>query len=167
MPFKVQRVPRGLHELLSLTGGETPRELEDRVRCNLELLQFFALQQRQNFSANDPALTEGNHVSNTPEPSRWIVLFSMSGTVIKTATMTALRIALALRYNGSATQEEGVMSEELGPFGATESGAVSVIWQCPYPRILPPATQFLTRLQILGTDANASVTIGCHYGVLG
>lgn len=165
MPFRIQRVPVGLLNLLSIAGGATPTELEDRVRSTLDLLQFYGVQQRQTFSANDPAAAEGTGV-NLVLPNAWGVLFAASVTIIKTATMTALRGAVAIRYNGDVNQEEGLASEELGPFGATETGAVSVIPLLPYPRLLPPNTRILGRASIIGTDATCNLTVGANFGVL-
>lgn len=41
MPFRIQRVPRGLNQLLKIFGGETPIELEDRVRGTIDLGKYY------------------------------------------------------------------------------------------------------------------------------
>lgn len=167
MPFRIQRVPRGLNELLSIFGGNTPNELEDRVRASLDVLQMYGIQQRQTFTASNAALAEATDVSNTPS-TNWIVLFQASITITKTATMTALNASIGIRYNGNVNEEETLAaSANLGPFGATETGLVTLNYVAPYPRLLPPRTQFVGRMGILGTDATASVFIGANYGVLG
>jgi hypothetical protein len=167
MPQKIQRVPRGLNDLLSISGGTTPVELEDRVRSTLELIQFYGLQQRAVFAGNNPAVAENVGVVVTPSVGAWIVLFGASATIIKTATMTALRASISYRLAGDVNQEPALASEELGPFGATETGAVSVVFRAPFPLILPPNTVFVARAQIIGTDATANVTVGVEAGILG
>lgn len=167
MPFRIQRLPSGLNDLMSIFGGQTPVELEDRVRASVELTQYYGSSQLDVQSVNDPALAEGAALTFRPAPNNWIVLYSVSATIIKTATMTALRAAVALRLRADVAKEVGLASEELGPFGATETGAVSVIWTAPFPRIIPPNTSFVARPQIIGTDATANVTLGVHFGLLG
>jgi hypothetical protein len=165
MAFRIQRVPRGLNDLLSSFGGATPTELEDRVRGSLELLQLYGTTQLQAASANAPAAAEGASIALTLS-NRWTVLFNAQGQVLKTATMTALRIAVSLNRNvqgGSAL----LFSDEGGPFGATESGFVRIGGQLPYPLLCPPGTALQTTLDILGTDASANISVVAEFGVLG
>lgn len=166
MPFVIQRVSRGLNELLSLFGGQTPRELEDRVRGTVELLQFYGTQQRRVVTGSNGALAEATATTLVLSTS-WCILFGCAITAVKTATMTALRLDLAIRYNSDASQEAGLASMEGGPFGATETGNVSLIFRAPYPMILPPNTALTVRLPIIGTDATAAVVFGADLGILG
>lgn len=166
MPFRIQRVPRGLNELLNIFGGGTPTELEDRVRSTLDTLQCYGMQQRQVFGANNAALAENGSIVFVPSTVQWMMLFGVTVTVIKTATATALRAASFIRYNADLNQEAALASDDLGPFGATETGAATVVFRCPFPLLLPPNTSIGARLQILGTDATANVTIGADFGLL-
>jgi len=170
VPFRIQRVPLGLLNLLNTWGGGTPAELEDRVRGTLDLTQLYALQQRRVLFTNNAALAEGGNVDVlTNEPpgtgNQWAVLFGATFTAVKTATATALRGSIELRRSGGANSIK-LASEELGPFGATETGPCNVVFWAPYPIILvPPWTVFGT-LSILGTDANANCTIVAEIGFL-
>lgn len=169
MPFRIQRVPQGLNNLLSIFGGATPVDLEDRVQASLELIQFYGLQQQRVVFGNDAALAEGSQVSATVNfpavRGQWAVLFNASVAVVKTATVTALRASLRMQRAGSGNTTT-IASDELGPFGATETGVAHVVFNCPYPLILVPPWDIFARLDILGTDANANVTGACEIGIL-
>lgn len=164
-PFKIQRVPRGLSELLSMFGGFTPTELEERSRLTLESMQFYGSQQLQSGFANNAAAAEGAAVSLTLHASLWTVLFGVQGAIAKTATMTALRGALTI--NRRTQFGPLLFSEELGPFGATETGTVSFGGYMPYPLLCPPGTTVSAIASIIGTDANANVSVFAEFGTLG
>lgn len=167
MALKIQRLPRGLNDLLSIFGGQTPQNLEETVRGSLELLQFYGLQQRQLLALNNAALAEGGNVQVTA--AQWFVLFGATVTVVKTATATALRGAIFVNRSGSGAANSNlpVSAQEGGPFGATETGAVHMPWQPSFPWLCPPGTTIQGFLAILGTDATANVTIQAEVGVLG
>jgi len=165
MPLSIQRVPKGLSDLLSVFGGQTPRQLSEQISGVLELVQFYGLQQRQVATATNAALAEGALVAITVPT--WTVLFGAEVIISKTATMTALRGAVVLQRGGSGSGTITLAAQELGPFGATETGFVSVPAWLPYPLILPPQARILGQPQIIGTDANAVVTISAEIGTLG
>lgn len=165
MAFRIQRVPRGLNELLSIFGGQTPVEMENSVRATLELLQMYGLSQLQSLGTNNAATAEGVAVSVQPSATQWTVLFTASTSIVKTATMTALTGTIAMRRTGNA--DSLLRSEQLGPFGATETGVVAVAHVCPYPMLLPPGTLIIGRANIIGTDATANVTTFAEFGVVG
>lgn len=165
-PFKIQRVPRGLNDLLSTYGGETPIQLEDRIFGMVELLQMYGLNQLQTNTANNAATAENSGPSFVLSATRWTVLFSAHGTIVKTATMTALRASVLLNR---VTRDSAIVwaSDSLGPFGATETGNCDFGGRLPYPLLCPPGSSVATLLQILGTDATANVSVFAEYGVLG
>lgn len=164
-PFdKIQRVPKGLLELLSLAGGQTPFLLDGIVRGQLDLLQFYGQTQLQTVTANNAAAAEAVQVIAQLGPS-WTVLFSLQATIVKTATMTALRGAVALNRQAGLLMQ--IRQEELGPFGATETGIVSVCQFFPYPLLCPPNSEVIASCPIIGTDANANVSVRAEFGVLG
>jgi len=167
VPFRIQRVPRGLNELLSIFGGSTPTELEDRVQATLDLLQMYGLTQEQVRGANNPAEVENGTVGFVLSTTQWTVLFDLTATFIKTATMTALRASCGIRISSDVSQEVTLGSDQLGPFGATETGAAMLIPALPYPRLLAPNTLVWGRPNIIGTDANVNITVGAHFGVVG
>lgn len=163
MPFKVQRVPRGLSELLNLFGGETPRDLATEIHGSLETLQFYGTTQLQSGFTSGVVVEGGS--SGISLGNAWTVLFGVTGTIAKTATMTALRASLVLNRR---TQFDSLLfTEALGPFGATETGNANFGGRLPYPLICPPGTAVACRLDILGTDANATVSVFAEYGLLG
>lgn len=170
MPFKIQRVPRGLQNLLTISTGEGPIELEDRVRPTVDLLQFYALQQRQILFQSNGAVAELGEVSaltaaNSRFQNGWAVLFGASFVPIKTATMTALRVTLQMHRSGSANSA-ALAAGELGPFGATETGPASLVFFAPYPVLLVPPWDVFGRVEILGTDATVSCTAIAEIGVI-
>ena len=162
--MKIQRVPRGLNELLSIVGGQTPAELEQRTRLTLESIQFYGTQQLQSGFANNAAAAEAAAVNLTLHPSAWTVLFGAQGAILKTGTMTALRGEVGIVRR----TQFGVMlfAEELGPFGATETGTVSWGGYLPYPLLCPPGTIVNARASVIGTDATANVSVFAEFGVL-
>lgn len=169
MPFKIDRVPQGLLQLLSTRGGLTPAELEDRVQSGLDLLQFYGLQQRRVLVATNAAAAEGATLSAVPVAdadlkNRWALLFAATASMVKTGTMTAARLRITVARNGGVPT--GYMDGELGPFGATETGTAAVNFVAPYPMLLAPPWDVSLFLAILGTDANASVTAVAEVGIL-
>lgn len=165
MAEKIQRVPRGLNELLTISGGATPRLLEEHVRSTLDLLQFYGMQQLQTSLGSNAAAAEGAGAGAVLPGNVWFVLYAMTGRVVKTATMTALRLSLNLNRN---TQQSLVlMSEQFAPFGATETGTATMGVRLPYPLLCPPGTTGSCLVDILGTDANCNLTCIAEFGVLG
>lgn len=164
MPFRIQRVPRGLNELLSIFGGETPRELEDRIRGTIDLLQSYGLTQLQTATTANGAAAEGAAVIATPSSSRWTVVFAAHASFTKTATVTALRGEVFL--NRAQQSSLLLASEALGPFGATETGTVSVGGPLPYPMLCPPNSFFFAQASIIGTDASCAVSCTVEFGVI-
>jgi hypothetical protein len=165
MTLPIQRVPQGLSALLSTFGGRTPQQLGEEVRAVLELLQMYGLQQRSQLSFNVAAAAEGSSAAAVTLPAFWCVLFGAEFQVVKTATQTALRASISLLRAGQFSM--CVASEELGPFGATETGTARIPWWAPYPILCPPNTVVIGRPDIIGTDANANVTISAEFGILG
>jgi hypothetical protein len=165
MPWPIQRVPQGLGTLLSTFGGQTPQVLADELRCSLEMLQFYGLTQLQTQFTNNAATAEGAAITIVLSTSAWCVLYGLHGTVAKTATMTAARSTVAVNRN---TQFGSLcFHAEHGPFGATETGNASVGGRLPYPLLCPPGSSVEHRLNILGTDANANISLFAEFGILG
>lgn len=161
----VQRTPLGLLDLLNMKGVENlPDALARELRPTLELLQFYGLSQRQVVSNANAALTEGT-VLGIVLPAAWCVLFFAELQITKTGTLTALRGSISLQRGiGSSV---AIAAEELGPFGATETGTARMAAVPPYPLLLPPNSLLISRADIIGTDANVAATIAAEIGVLG
>lgn len=168
MTLPIQRVPAGLGQLLSTFGGTTPRELEEVAHGSIELLQMYGLSQRQTLVGANGALAEGGSVlALTGAQTNWSVLFGIEMQVVKTGTMTALAASLRIGRNAGAPSLAVHAAASLGPFGATETGTVRLAWWAPYPVLLPPGSQVLVGLDILGTDATAAVNALAEIGILG
>lgn len=164
MPFKIQRVPRGLNDLLSIFGGATPTELEDRIAGNIDLLQFYGQTQLQTAFQNAPAAVVGGGAGTPLSPDHWCVLFGCHGSVAKTAAMTAFSGTIAVNRR---TQFSPLVHTclTLQPYGATEVGTVSFGGMLPYPLLCPPGTQVDFFVRILAGVANVNVSIFAEFGV--
>jgi hypothetical protein len=161
---RIQRVPRGLQEMLSLAGGQTPQALQDTVFPTLDLLQLYGMTQLQARALQDAALAEGGTIDiDVPATQTWI-LFSAAGLFTKTATMTALSASIQIGpINGTCT----AVWASMGPFGATENGNARIAHVPPYPRVLLGGSRIRLGLDILGTDATANSFLNVLVGVLG
>lgn len=166
MPEPIQRVASGLNTLLALQSGAGPRQLADTIGGVLELLQFYGVTGLSQLSNGNAALTEGNPVSVTPSAKNWVVLFGAWGTIVKTATVTALRGEVYVR-RGNLNFAQLLFAEQLGPFGATETGNAAFGGMLPYPLLLPPNSQVQVIPSIIGTDANVNANVLCEFGLLG
>lgn len=167
MAFRIQRVPRGLADLLTIFGGVNPTELEERMRACVDATQFFGLQQLQRLSASDAALAEAGNVSI--QLQTWAVLYGANVRATQTATVTALRLNILLNRTANASAATSIPVASGGPlaYGATFTGDFDVPWRAPYPLICPPGTLIQANLPLLGTDATAQVNILAEVGVLG
>lgn len=165
---RVQRAPGGLLDVLSIKGVDAlPQELSKEVRGVLELIQFYGLQQRQTLIAQNAAVAEATGVSIQPSVNSWSVLFGISMSISKTATMTALAATLLLNRSNTAPGAQPVAYQSFEPFGATETGVVALAWWAPYPVMLPPGSFVTGSLAILGTDVTANVVVTAEVGLLG
>lgn len=164
-PFTIQRIPRGLLNVLGNYGGQTPPELAQQTVGVMDILQMYGLTQLQTGFLSNAALAEGGNVIITPSVSSWTILFSCSNFLVKTATMTAARTSIAI----NRVTQFGVAyhATEWGPFGATETGTASDGFILPYPLLCPPGTTVTGNLAILGTDATANYGVFAEFGVLG
>lgn len=163
MPFLIQRVPRGLNELLSIFGGQTPKEMEDRVRGSLELMQFYGSMLRRNFSSAATP-TAQNAILSATITTNWAVLFSASCQAARTATMTALRMSVFVSGPGGISS--CVVAGEASPYAATALGTYRLQWFAPYPVLIPPNTNIFANVDSLGTDATVTIVASCDLGIL-
>jgi len=157
-----QRYPRGLLELFGLKGVSPPAVLADFYQGTLDVMQLLGNTQRQTRTdAANAAAAEGASIGYTVPASEYWVLFSAAYLVVKTATMTALRMSIAINPGGTT-----FFSNSEGPFGATETGTISNGIFLPYPKLLFPGDQIRVTLEILGTDATANIGATVGIGVL-
>lgn len=161
--MRVQRTPRGLSQLLSIFGGETPQSLAPELRAHLNVLQLYGLTNQQRVTNSNSVLAEGGTVAIAASQDWWII-YSMHLVVVKTATMTALQLSLQL---GQPAAVGTLWARSYEPFGATEAGTIADGFFFPEPRIMPPGTFGQVSMGILGTDATANVGVSMIVGVLG
>jgi hypothetical protein len=146
MPDRIQRVPRGLNELLTLSGGKTPIELEERVQASLDLLQFYGLTQRRVVTAVNAAI--GSAVSlPVALPGSWNLLYIASMTCVGNAAMTSLVIHVTLNGIKIASFEPPYLTAALGH---------SANFVAPYPLLLEPGAVLAGIAEFTGPP-NASV----------
>lgn len=169
MPFRIQRVPRALNNLLGIVGGGTPIELEDRVQAVLDMTQIYGAPQRRILQGSNAAQAEAVAINLSAADlvllngAQWYLLFGMMIRVQATATMTALQLALWLGIQPGGYR---VANEEFNHFGATVTGAKGLSFYAPYPILLPGTTQPFGTVDILGTDATCDVTLSCDVALL-
>ena len=164
MPLPISRVPRGLSDLLTIFGGQSPQVLSEAVMGVIDVREFYGLVNFTTLATSNAALAEGSAVSLTVPVGQIWLLYSLHATIVKTATQTALRADLQIGQGGNFGV---VAAEELGPFGATETGDARFAYVPGTPRILLPNFQVRCQLEILGTDATANVSVVAAVGVLG
>jgi hypothetical protein len=164
-PFDIQRVPRGLQNLLNLFGPGTPPRLGQEVQPVLELLQYYGLQQRQQLVAQAAVASGGTVQANCPATS-WSVLFTLAGSVVRTATITKMGLELYyLRGQGSGQLAQSIIDPGLGTAAATIAN-LTTAWSPGYPLLLPPGSA-LTANAYFAVDANATCTVVAEIGVFG
>lgn len=164
MPFRIQRVPRGLGNLLSIFGGQTPQELEDRVRGQLELLQMYGLQQRQVFTFTAAAQTTGGTAIGTPSSDRWCVLHSAFCTVDANVGLTDLAASIGV-VRGATGPSILVAYEQMNPVIAINF-SWRLCWQPAYCWLLPPGSQVFVLLNVLAGLANTAISVTAEIGLL-
>lgn len=166
MPFKIQRVPRGLNDLLSSFGGVTPAELEDRVQAVVELIQFYGLQQRVSLTGTSGAVGTSLTVPGvtvTPSNTSWSVLFGAHGGV---TNVTAATTQLGF---GICHQRPGGLPSMFETFNGVPVVASNVLVgaQMPFPLLLPPGSTIGALLfSTLGAGTQV-LTITADVGLLG
>lgn len=164
IPFAIQRYPLGIGPLLNISSGASPAYINQEVQGSLELLQLYGLTQLTTGFANNAAAAEGAAVPLVLSADRWTVLFAAQASIVKTATATALWGDVTINRR----TQFGVLlfGGNLGPFGATESGTVSVGGYLQYPLVCPPGTTISATARVIGTDATANVSVFAEFGTL-
>lgn len=162
MPDKIQRVPRGLLELLSLQGGRTPELLADQVAGTIELSQYYANLTPAVFVDQNAALASGGSITRgiPTAPPQWWLLLGVCAQVTKTATMTRCRISTFARSMGLAVEEMSFIT-------ATTGLCTMATWVAPYPMLMQPGDSVTLSLDLLAGDATADVRLRLRTGILG
>lgn len=168
MPEKIQRVPRGLNNLLTISGGQTPQLISDQITGTLDLLQFYGLTQVQRRQAVDAAWVEGTLMTITVPATEYWIWYTAELSMAKSATVTTMEASLAY---GPAGQQVTVQHFSRAP-GTTaaagvDTGTLVFGFQSNYPVVLLPTWTITARLDILGADANVGAALSALVGVLG
>lgn len=99
MPFRIQRTPIGLNAFFRFFGGETPTELEDRVRGSVDLTDMYGSNLLQ--VTNDALAAGGINRTVQGISQSQGRLLQMSGTVVMGAAAGTF-VKIALLYAPSA-----------------------------------------------------------------
>lgn len=162
----IQRVPRGLLELIGAFGGVNPRLMTDEVRPVISLEQFFARMQLQVTSTTNAALAEGGQIVHTA--STWQLLIAAEVRLTTTATMNGWETSIRFGTNVTGNSV-ALASRANNPF--TAGIPAGVISSCVFvpdtPFVLAPGNLILGTLDVLGTDATAAVDLRIAFGSLG
>jgi hypothetical protein len=168
MPLKIQRIARGLGELLSTFGGQTPAELEDRTRGTVDLTQFYGGQQRQVLSAGAGGVAQSlsapqaNVVLST---NGWSVLFTAQALIngVTAATTQVGWGVFLTRANAGGSTLIAVENVQAPVVGSN----LEVSFVAPYPMILPPGSSVGVLMFSSIGAATQTVGITVDFGLLG
>lgn len=130
--FTIQRVPRGLLDLLGLKGfGDNPSELEDKVRAHVDITQLYLGDQFQsaatataNISANG-FNTAATSLLTVPAGTYWLVSGFVAQRSVALPAATNFAVQLGVLRQGSASpmpllpDERVVLTGETFALGVT------------------------------------------------
>lgn len=169
MATLIQRVARGLTEMLGAYGPDGPRTFEDGVRGVVSLESFYARQQQTTTSIQGTVAESGEVVFPTSAGVvNWTYITAVSLRIQSTATMTAYAGSIAMR-----------MPTNFGPWvdlahGNWNDGGLGVnrsFVVCEYvpslPFLLSPGQILRGRLDALGADPTAQINLQVLFGALG
>ena len=143
-PFTVQRIPRGLLDLLSMKGGGFfPTELMPQVMPSIELLDWYGFELRSSPPISGTAVVNANGpwaaAAATVPPSELWAVYNI--TVVNSPNFAA---GEAYRIHPMLINP-GVNQPLVGPQFQSASGITERIcigWDFPKPRLCQPGTQF-------------------------
>lgn len=165
--FRIQRIPRGLQNLLGMFGPNTPESLGDEICGTLELLQMYGLSQLQTLTTSNAAVAVGGAVQLVIGPAGpsvgWSVLFNAEARVGKAVAMTALAAGVTINRGGLAPTSSHVAYGE--PVRFVGTGTFVVPFVPAYPILLPPGSSILATVEELVGVANAPVTVQADLGI--
>lgn len=164
-PWSIQRVAQGLLNTLNIRGGQTPTELEPKVRGTVNLLQFFGSQQVQTLTSGSGAVAAS---ATTPQATvtltDWAVLFCAQAAELPQAGRTESGFGVSIKRPG----QRGCLyaTRDVGPYAAGTITTLSVAFVPPEPMILPPGT-VIGILGYSGPGGNGIYSITVDLGNLG
>lgn len=156
----IQRVARGLLNVLGNYGGQTPPELADKIQGTIDTLQFFGQQQQTALFATNAAAASGSGLTIAVPSNQYWLLASLTARAIEQAAMTQLRLTLKVSPNFQIV----AYGEKNAAFAGGATYAVP--WVAPYLYILPPGASLDAEIAFAGV-ANANWTLQAAVGVLG
>lgn len=166
MAVLIQRIARGLTEVLGAFGAENPRELADEVRGTMALEPFYARQQLQTLSVENLALAQSGEVFWNPTFNAYLIAASMR--IVSTAAMTAYAGSIAWRpgVNTGIWVDLAHNNWNTGGLGAGRSLCVCEFVPAS-PFYIMPGQVIRARLDVLGVDPTAAVNLQLMFGALG
>lgn len=162
----VQRVPLSILSLLGMKGFDNlPDGFSKTVVPTIDMFQAFGVTALQWRSANNAAAAAGTGISVTLSATDWCVLFSATGTVGLTATMTSGWGQVNVRRQGASG---AALTTFAGDFSGTSAiaGNQTLGGILPYPLLCPPGTTVAFTPEALGTDPTANITVVAEFGLL-
>lgn len=163
MALTIQRVPRGLNDVLSIFGGQTPKGLAEEIAGIIDTLQFYGLAQQQ-FQANAANIAQDGTVVLTVPSNQYWVLFQAHVVMSITAAVTAARVSVGFSSSSLTAHCIGAAADVL-TVGVVYDWRMP--WLLPYPRVLLPGTVIRAQLERLAGAANLAVGLTAQVGVLG
>ena len=157
-------------ELLSAkTSGFTLEHINSELRLTLDMLQLFGLGQPiETINEVDATMAEADQVIITVPSTEWWLLYAAGSHYVRSATQTGIVMSLGIA-TGTPSVSVPVATgpkESVAPGVAAGVDCVAIAWMPPYPMLLPPGTQLVFQLDILGTDADVSVACRARIGRL-
>lgn len=157
----VQRIPGGLLELLSAkTSGFTFAGMSRELQLSLDTLQLFGLGQPiETINEVDATMAEADQIIITVPATEWWLLYAAGSHYVRSATQTGVIMSLGIATGTPAVSVPVAAGpkESVAPGVAAGADCVAITWMPPYPFMLPPGSQLVFQLDILGTDATVSV----------
>lgn len=157
---QIQRLPRGLANVIGSYGGLLPKVFEDSVHGSLEMLQFFGLQQLQNQFVQNAAVASGADVSLTVPANQYWLLYHCFSRLVEQAAMT---FADQMIFMDPGTS---VVASIFGNPGFTAGRIDRLPFVPPYPMLLLPGNRIGTACTFAGV-ATADLSFSAVVGVLG
>lgn len=167
MPLPIQRVARGLTEMLGAFGPDGPRTLGDEVHGSLNLEPFYARQQQQTVSQQATVAESGEVVFGNTN-TNWLYVTAVSLQILSTATMTAYAGSIGFRQ-GVSTGVWVMLAHGNWNDGGLGVNRTFVVceWVPTFPFLMAPGNVLRGRLDALGADPTAQLNLNVLFGALG
>lgn len=134
MPFKIQRQPLGLGNLLSIFGGQSPTELEDRARVIVDGTDFYGASQVVATSENQAAGASAGTFAGASSANARRYLGLSGAFIVGAAAGTYLTVSVGITFPNGTVVQWGNTNIPTPIATAT----YRVVANFPGPIVLPP-----------------------------